>query len=330
MFSLEGLNPPSSASVTDVPMDSVDSSPTPAPRPVSPQDMAPPPQMRMDKGKGRQQPLPEIIPTLPITQMQPSLVSKVSLLSQLRRLYGPDAQWTCKQQREAVKALVTLDKDVILALRTGIGKTAVAIIPSMVENGYTVIVVPLIALMEDWKRRLTEKNIAFEHFKGRETSELQGSSNIILVSSDVAKYDHWKKCITQLDRQRPVLRMIIDEAHYYFTDVEFRSHAMANSFTLRHLPMQMVLMSGTIPPQAEAYLKEQFILRDPIVIRTWSVRMEIEYIRTENVKDLSSMIEKFQSSLEAYKRIEGWNAHDRYLVFTPFMEDGFRVLGFRV
>ena len=211
MFSLEGLNPPSSASVTDVPMDSVDSSPTPAPRPVSPQDMAPPPpQMRMDKGKGRQQPLPEIMPTLPITQMQPSPVSKVSLLSQLRRLYGPDAQWTCKQQREAVKALVTLDKDVILALRTGIGKTAVAIIPSMVENGYTVIVVPLIALMEDWKRRLTEKNIAFEHFKGRETSELQGSSNIILVSSDVAKYDHWKKCITQLDRQRPVLRMIID------------------------------------------------------------------------------------------------------------------------
>lgn len=279
-LSLGALNPPSSASVTDVPMYSVETSPVPAPKPLSPENMALALQLRIDKGKEKEQPFARFMPTIPITQMQASASSKVSLLSQLRRMYGRDAQWTCKQQREAVKALVTLEKDVIVALRTGIGKTAVAVIlvPSMVENGYTVIVVPLIALMEDWKRRLTVMDIAFEHFKGKETSELQGSSNIILVSSDVAKYDHWKKCITQLDRHRPVLTMIIDEAHYYFTDVDFRSHAMANSFTLRHLPMQMVLMSGTILPQAEAYLKDQFILKDPVVIRTWSIRMEIKYI----------------------------------------------------
>lgn len=37
------------------------------------------------------------------------------------------------------------------------------------------------------------------------------------------------------------------------------------------------------------------------------------------------MIDEFESSLEAYKRIEGWKDHDRYLVFTPFVEDGKKI-----
>lgn len=170
---------------------------------------------------------------------EPLACSKVSFLSKLRELYGHDAKWRCTKQRDSVRALANLQEDVILALRTGIGKTAIAVLPSMVENGYTIIVVPLISLMDDWKRRLTEFGIPFQHFKGKETHELNGNANIILVSSDVAKNEHWRQCIGQLNEHRPVLRMIIDEAHYYFTDVGFRSHAMSNAFTLRHMPMQV-------------------------------------------------------------------------------------------
>ncbi|KAK2462988.1 hypothetical protein APHAL10511_004975 [Amanita phalloides] len=249
---------------------------------------------------------------------------RVSLLVQLKRLYGAQAKWTGKEQREAVKALLALEKDVIVALRTGGGKTAIAILPSMVENGYTVIVVPLVSLMDDWRRRLDEFGLPYEHFQGQGSPELKGHANIILVSSDVAKYDHWKKCITRLNTQRPVLRMVVDEAHYYFTDVQFRTHAMANSFTLRHMPMQVVLLSGTIPPNAEAYLNGQFVLKEPIKIRSLSARLEIEYIRAKPRNDVRSMVAHFSTVPTQLQGDRGWSSETVHW-FVSFMEDGKKV-----
>jgi superfamily II DNA helicase RecQ len=271
------------------------------------------------------EPAPHETSPEPPSSAMPSL-QPVSMLNGLRKLYGTNAQWSCAEQRDSVKALVELKQDVIVALRTGIGKTAVALLPSIVESGYTVIIIPLIALMEDWKRRLTQLNIKFEHFRGVETQSLQGHADIILVSSDVAKYDHWKRCIAELNRKRPVVRFVIDEAHYYFTDINFRSHAMANSFALRTLPVQMVLMSGTIPPNAEHYLKKQFVLKNPITIRTQSSRREIAYVRDQPASDLDSMLHQFTIFYDKYKQKETWDEdRDRYLIFTPHLEEGAKI-----
>jgi len=108
------------------------------------------------------------------------------MLQELKKLYGANAMWTCVQQRDAIQELMKLDTDIVVALRTGIGKSLIAILPSRVETGYTVIIVPLVALMEDWIRRLDKLKISYEHFKGASTDQLKGHSNIILVSSDVA------------------------------------------------------------------------------------------------------------------------------------------------
>ncbi|KAK2465435.1 hypothetical protein APHAL10511_002789 [Amanita phalloides] len=100
---------------------------------------------------------------------------------------------------------------------------------------------------------------------------------------------------------------------------------MANSFTLRHMPMQVVLLSGTIPPNAEAYLNGQFVLKEPIKIRSLSARLEIEYIRAKPRNDVRSMVAHFQQFLHSYKVTEGWSSEDRYIVFVSFMEDGKKV-----
>ncbi|KAK2464606.1 hypothetical protein APHAL10511_003395 [Amanita phalloides] len=100
---------------------------------------------------------------------------------------------------------------------------------------------------------------------------------------------------------------------------------MANSFTLHHMPMQVVLLSGTIPPNAEAYLNGQFVLKEPIKIRSLSARLEIEYIRAKPRNDVRSMVAHFQGFLHSYKVTEGWSPEDRYIVFVSFMEDGKKV-----
>ncbi|KAJ7105805.1 hypothetical protein C8R44DRAFT_942367 [Mycena epipterygia] len=198
------------------------------------------------------------------------------LLVYLRQLYGPNADWKDAQQYRAVRALLALDRDIIVAMRTGGGKSAVAILPSMVEQGYTVIIVPLIALMEDWCRRLDELHVGYERFLGSKgPATLSGKHNLILVSSDVATGSRWRKAITQLNSGgRPVLRYVVDEVQYYFTDNGFRG-PLGDPFKLRQFPCQIVLMSGTIPEAAEKFLIKAFELSHPKRFSTFSTRPEL-------------------------------------------------------
>jgi hypothetical protein len=76
----------------------------------------------------------------------------------------------------------------------------------MVEQGITVFVLPLIALIEDWERRLKHLGLEYERFGGSENPELKGNSKIILVTSDMAKRPEWKTAIAILDQRCPVLR----------------------------------------------------------------------------------------------------------------------------
>lgn len=244
-----------------------------------------------------------------------------SMRQHLQSLYGLDATWRAWEQRDGVAALLQLDRDVVLALRTGLGKTAIAILPSMVENGYTVIITPLTALKEDWMRRLDAMKVPYELFKGVQSERLQGKANIILVSADIAKFDHWKQCLAELNTKRPVLRMVVDEVHYYFTDQDFRKDALSDAFELRHFPTQMVLMSGTIPPPAESYLEKQFVLHRPVTLRTHSARSELKYTRTMPMADLEGGIKTLIEFLANSNLCT--DSADRYLIFTPSLADGY-------
>jgi superfamily II DNA helicase RecQ len=260
--------------------------------------------------------------------------SKLSMLQCLRKLYGPNAMWRCVEQRNAVNALLSLSSDVILAMRTGIGKTAIGILPSMTEHGCTVIIVPLIALMEDWISRLGGLKLPFEHFTPQ-TTTLRGHANLILVSSDMAKTNRWRECLIDLNNRKPVIRQIVDESHYYFTDADFRSDALDNAYALRYLPTQMVVMSGTLPLRAEQFLTEQFVLTKPVVVRTHSGRPEIEYTRYPARNNIAGLIAEFQkqwtveqvgiSSDDDEDDNSGWTTKDRYLIYVSYVEDGFKV-----
>ncbi|KAJ7801826.1 P-loop containing nucleoside triphosphate hydrolase protein, partial [Mycena olivaceomarginata] len=185
---------------------------------------------------------------------------KVDLFQCLKRLYSPTAHWKSAEQYAAVEALLALETDLIIRLPTGVGKTAAAVLPTIVEQGITVFVLPLIALIEDWERRLKHLGLEYERFGGSENPELKGNSKIILVTSDMAKRPEWKTAIAILDQRCPVLRTVIDELHYYAMDHGFREDALDNAFQLWVLPHQVVLMGATIPDAMERYLVDQFEL----------------------------------------------------------------------
>ena len=172
------------------------------------------------------------------------------VLDSLKELYGPQASWKDKLQYDGVKALLDLQRDVILAIKTGGGKTLMPVLASRVENAYTLIVLPLKSLMDDWERRLQGFGIPYERWMGAERPYLDGCHNLILVSSDMAAQKSFKTAISELNAQRPVIRWVFDEAQHYYMDEDFRAPAFEDPFELRRFDAQVVLMSATAPPSA--------------------------------------------------------------------------------
>ncbi|KAJ6553844.1 hypothetical protein B0H10DRAFT_2201885 [Mycena sp. CBHHK59/15] len=233
--------------------------------------------------------------------------SKPDLLHSLRKLYGPTADWRDPKQYKAVRELLALENDVIVALKTGGGKTPVAILPSMVENGYTVIILPLVLLMADWERRLVK---------------LRLPHNLILVSSDVAKHGRWTQAIMQLHSgKKPVLWYVMDEVAYYFSDYDFRT-SLVDPFALRVFPFQMVLMSATIPPGAELFLQKQFMLVNPTRLSTLSERAELRVIIEKPCSDFAQQITVAKQRISDITQRSGWAPRHRFLVFVTRTEDG--------
>ncbi|KAJ7763810.1 hypothetical protein B0H16DRAFT_1455064 [Mycena metata] len=248
------------------------------------------------------------------------------LLASLQRVYGAQADWRDPQQYHALKAVLALRNDIIVAMKTGSGKTLVAILPSMVEQGYTVIIVPLLALLEDWIRRLDSLNIRYERFLGAKgPATLSGQHNLILVSSDIARTPRWRDAIEKLHSGRkPVLRYVVDEVGYYFTDLAsgFRNHAFLNPFQLRQFPCQVVLMGAAIPPAAEAYLVKQFLLADHIRFSTTCDRTELLIKIMPACRNLAERLTKAQKIIEDIQALPQWKPRSRFLGFVSSYEDG--------
>ncbi|EAU86454.2 helicase domain-containing protein [Coprinopsis cinerea okayama7 len=235
-----------------------------------------------------------------------SPVHESTLLAHLSNVVRGPAKWRIPEQHAAVLALLQLKQDVVVCLRTGVGKSAVAIIPSMVEFGVTIIVVPFVSLLEDWKRRLTSARIPFHHFLGAQDTQPLGAHNIVLVSCDHHQPHDF------------------DEAHVYFTDQDFRPDAMGEAYMIRKdLNCQVVLMSATLPPKAVTYLNHEFNLATPSVIRTSAARQELKLVLLPRACSTQESIVTFKEYFAKFQRRHPLRETDRYLIFVNSLKDGY-------
>lgn len=246
------------------------------------------------------------------------------MLCLLQGFYGPSTNWRCAEQRDALEAVMKLERDVIVALGAGVGKTAIALLPSIYEDGHTIIAVGLKSLMDDWEHRLHILKLPYEKYTGPGPGlgALTGNSNIILVSSDRIHNAHWKESLGLLNQRRPVLRLVFDEAHQFFTDVQFRSKAFSNPFGLRSVPCQLVLMSGSLPLPSLPHLSDIFGLCNPIEFRTPALSRHIIYRFHQPLLPLARKAEAILEYIDTWETGALFHASDRYLVFAAFWEDG--------
>ena len=207
---------------------------------------------------------PPHIPTPPpIETLGKQALDKIGGLLKLTK-----PSWSCDEQRLAMEAVLELKKDVMAIMCTGSGKSILMIIPLLLEkNKVTISILPLKSLLSDYRWKLDEQGVPYEVFHSQKSPKLTGHCNLVLVTINQARSQRWRQELAELNERIPVVRTVFDEGHYAITDNDWR-RVLDMVHDLRQFPMQMVILSATIPPKSEAFTKEAFGLScDTIVVR---------------------------------------------------------------
>jgi RecQ family ATP-dependent DNA helicase len=139
----------------------------------------------------------------------------------LRRVFGKDA---FRPLQEDVINAVMGGHDVFLCAATSFGKSLCYQLPAVVSLGVTVVVSPLLALMQNQVEAARNLGIAVECINGKtsyherariETDLLCGhpATKLLYVTPELCATDNFRRLVLKIHRQGQLARVAIDEAH---------------------------------------------------------------------------------------------------------------------
>ncbi|KAF8120689.1 hypothetical protein EV363DRAFT_1188557, partial [Boletus edulis] len=199
-------------------------------------------------------------------------------LNKIRELLHQDSlDWTSREQKEAMNATLKGQTDVVAILPTGGGKSMLAIIPSLLEvNKTTVLVLPLNALIMDYERRLQEMRVPYQIYEP--SKDLNTRDNLVIVSADKSQTTHWRSTLAFHAYRKTVARIVVDEAHIPLTAKGYRE-SLQHFCNVRSEPVQLVLLSATLPPSFMPTLKETYqLVVDATIYRQGTNRRELKFV----------------------------------------------------
>lgn len=205
-------------------------------------------------------------------------------------LHNSQAQWRNEGQKLAIMAGLLWEKDVVVILPTGSGKSAIAATIAHLEtNRITAILCPLRSLLQDWHRRLTALDIPHSVFDSTHR-QINDQHSLVLVSLDISTTVSWQQAIASLRTEIPLCRLVFDEAHLVLTEVEYRE-VMVRVKELRVQNLQVMLLSATIAPTSINSLPAAFNLTSGFeVIRASSNRPELHFMRPQTLPRLDDAV----------------------------------------
>ncbi len=200
-------------------------------------------------------------------------------------------------QSEAVAAVIA-KRDAVVLLPTGAGKSVCYQVPALLAAragaGTTIVVSPLIALMQDQVGALIGRGVAaaalHSHQDDDEQREvvasfLRGELELLYVSPERAAQDGFRRLLGRT----PIALIAIDEAHCVSQwGHDFRPDYMALSRLRDVVDAPMIGLTATATPAVMDEIAASLALRDPVVVRTGFERPNLSFdvsaIRTESAR----------------------------------------------
>ncbi len=225
-------------------------------------------------------------------------------------------------QREAVEAALA-GRDAVVLLPTGSGKSICYQIPALVASrggrGTTIVVSPLIALMQDQVGALIGRGVAagalHSHQEDLEQSEtvarfLRGELDLLYVSPERAAKASFRRML----ERTPIALLAIDEAHCVSQwGHDFRPDYMLLQELRDVVSAPMIALTATATPVVLKEIETRLGLVDPCRVKTGFDRPNLAFavraIRTEKARSEATLAEIERAG------IRGRGARGRAIVY---------------
>jgi ATP-dependent DNA helicase RecQ len=196
------------------------------------------------------------------------------LAAALKRIFGFD-QFRAGQ--EAVVRDVLAGRDVLALMPTGGGKSLCFQLPALLQPGVTLVVSPLIALMQDQVRLLRDNDIAAGFINSslepierlqRTAALLRGDYKLFYLAPErLLLAEFLEGPLRQLSEGAGIAAFVIDEAHCVSEwGHDFRrEYRQLSLLRRRHPHIPMLAFTATATPRVRTDIVAQLALRNPAI-----------------------------------------------------------------
>ncbi|KAF3769392.1 P-loop containing nucleoside triphosphate hydrolase protein [Cryphonectria parasitica EP155] len=178
----------------------------------------------------------------------------------LRTLLGPEAAWKFSEQAESMRTIMQLGPDgtAICVLPTGAGKSLLFMVPAVLaDSGTSIVVVLFVALMEDLVARAVAMSVDCIRADLVSTAEFTAYADGLLLAGLLQ-------------------RIFVDECHTAITDISYRAQ-LGELKSLRRFGCPMVLLTATLLPVLESWFREEMLAQDAVAVRARITKANCRY-----------------------------------------------------
>jgi ATP-dependent DNA helicase RecQ len=191
--------------------------------------------------------------------------------SALKQYFGYESFWA--GQREIIE-YVMAGYDTFVLMPTGGGKSLVYQLPALLKPGLTVVISPLIALMQDQVDRMSANGLPASFVNstlstieriGREREALSGKLKLLYVAPERLLSGSFLSFLDQVERTAGLSLLAVDEAHCVSEwGHDFRpEYRQLGQLRARYPHVPMLALTATATERVRQDILEQLRLRDP-------------------------------------------------------------------
>ncbi|XP_024127346.1 ATP-dependent DNA helicase Q5 isoform X1 [Oryzias melastigma] len=195
-----------------------------------------------------------------------------------------------KLQEDVIKAVLRGDRDVFVCMPTGAGKSLCYQLPAMLSEGITLVISPLIALIQDQVDHLKELNIPACSINSKLgmgerrliLADLGSSSpklKLLYITPEMVASPSFQPCLTDLCSRSLLSYLAVDEAHCVSQwGHDFRPDYLKLGELRARLPgVPCLALTATAPKNVQEDITKSLRLNSPLSFVTPVFRSNLHY-----------------------------------------------------